>query len=186
MTADTLKELEAATFAGRLAPLPAILQEDDQMDAALADDREQFTHTLAPTPEEQAAGVQSLDLLLYYQRDVVRRLAELEALFGGGDGDASLADVRRKQHRQQVMTLIRDDLRTQWEADSAGQEKPPAWKEPSESALERMANSDERHVRFVNALEAQRAQWVRLRWARRELEIRIAERDRVLAGGRRG
>ena len=97
------------------------------------------------TDVEERAGVDNLDALQAKRRKLVAEFAPLAAKFKGGTTAGS--DSARKRHRAGIAKLI---LAEQFKDQ----------KEPSEAALERMANADARHIDFCENLEKQFAKYV--------------------------
>jgi len=120
----------------------------------------------ARTALESRADVQSLDYLHAKRRRIVAELAPLAALFEGGQ--SPLADAKRKQHR----ALVSRDLLLNMQG--------PKGKEPSETALERMANAHPRHVAFVELLESKRTRYGELMNAKMEVNEQIRNREHCL------
>jgi hypothetical protein len=173
---------ELRTIAGQPVAASPALEYADVEDAALERDVERARHELAMSPLEHRAEVESFEMLLFKQRAIARELAPLDALFGGEQN--AFADARRKQHRQWVASQILAELRAAHEQRQAGEHplsgKDAAFKQPSEAELERLANSDPRHLTWCDNLEQQRAQWSRLSSLFAEYEARIENRRVVL------
>lgn len=118
---------------------------------------------------EYRAETYSLEELQAERREIVKRLAPLELLFGSG-GDRW--DATRKRHRNGVMKVIRNEMFEKWQAMRKGE-----WKEPAEGALERMANSDDRHINFVVETEARFADWMDVKTELDDVNEKIASRE---------
>jgi len=151
--------------AGGLDESTVLAELDEDVDA-LERDGTAYMEALARSELEERASATSLALLHHRRRLVLRELAPLAALFDGGQ--SPLADARRKQHRALVS---REILYTM-----IGRGEPA----PSETALERMANADGRHVRFVELLEAKRVRFVQLKNALSEIQEQIRNRELTL------
>ena len=120
-------------------------------------------------PLEYRAGVDSLEELHIQRREIIKRLAPLELLFGSG-GDRW--DATRKRHRNGVMKLIRNERFEKWQAMKQG-----SWKEPAQNELETAANSDDRHINFVVETEAKFAEWMDIKNELDEVNEKISSRD---------
>src|SRR3982751_2620486 len=88
---------------------------------------------------EAKADVWSLDELQQKRRNFMKEYAPLAAKFKGGA--VAGTDAARKRHRALVAKRILVDRQQSGE------------KEPSEAALERMANADTEHIAFCDNLE---------------------------------
>lgn len=110
---------------------------------------------------EGRADVDSLEALQAERRALLPRFAQLAAKFRGGN--SASADTKRKQHR----ALVGKRILAEWKGD----------KEPSEAALERMANADVEHIAFVEALERDFTEYVLLEYKLTEIKERIESRS---------
>lgn len=89
---------------------------------------------------ESRAECANLEALQEKRRKLVKENAPRAAKFRGGSGNGSPTDAARKRHRAAISKLILD-------------EKFKNTNPPSEVALERMANADDRHIKFCEELE---------------------------------
>lgn len=101
---------------------------------------------LEMTALESRAEIDNLEALQDKRRGLVREYAPLAAKFRGGQVAGS--DAARKRHRAMVSNLILQEMRQRGEKD------------PSETALERMANADKRHIDFCDELEGQFVEFI--------------------------
>lgn len=90
----------------------------------------------APTDLEARMGLESLESLHYERREIIRQLTPLKLLYGSG-GDR--ADAKRKQHRDVIGKLLRQEL--------------PDGSDIAQNRIESMANSDPRHLAFCDELD---------------------------------
>ena len=112
---------------------------------------------LAPEREIEArAGVESLATLQAERRRLLAEFAPLDALFGNNNKGWESA---RKRHRAGIMMLIEGEQGAM-----------------AENKLERLANADPRHVRFVEETEAKQPRWYQLKNELAEIEERIESR----------
>lgn len=109
---------------------------------------------------ESRVGVSSLDAELHLFRQHTDKIAPLAAIFDGGQ--TPLADGMRKQHRAWVGTQL--------------VQEGAAPENVAETKLERMANVDPRHLRYVNALRKLREVYVLLRGDEKRLQARAYDR----------
>lgn len=123
--------------------LDEILGDSLTFDNALIDSGEAYDGGLGKTSLEERAEIPSLTKLHHERRVLARALAPLAALFEGGQNPP--AEAKRKQHRNVVATLI------------AGEQGIDGDK--VETKLERLANSDKRHVQFCDELETLRVKY---------------------------
>lgn len=144
-----------------IADLESILGEQEQMDALFADDPELAAEHLGKTGLEAKAHIPSLEKLHHKRRVLARAMAPLAALFEGGQNAS--AEARRKQHRQVIGTKIA------MEKGITG--------DKIESMLERLANADERHIRFCDDLERLKIKWFQARVALMEVNEEIRDRE---------
>lgn len=147
--------------------LDAILAEQQAFDRMVADSEfgEIASGELGKTRLESRAEIPSLALLHHQRRVLVRALAPLSVLFEG-KGQGSPADARRKQHRHMIATLI---------ATEQGLDG-----DKLESKLERLANSDPRHVAFCGKLDDLRLRYYEGRNALIETMELIRDREESL------
>lgn len=130
-----------------------------------------MTHTVPDTDNalESRADVESLEAMHAERRALLPRFSELAAKFKGGN--SASADTKRKQHR----ALVSKRILAEWKENA----KPDA-KEPSETALERMANADVEHIAFVEKLEREFTEYVLLEYRITEIQERIRNRETCL------
>ena len=114
---------------------------------------------------EARAEVESLEAMQHERRALLPRFATLAAKFKGGN--SASADTKRKQHRALVAKRILAD----WKSDA---------KEPSETALERMANADVEHIQFCETMEREFTEYVLLEYKITEVQERIRNRETCL------
>ncbi len=119
----------------------------------------------ALTALEERAEIRSLEALQADRRVLVAEYAPLAAKFKGGT--TAGADSARKRHRAGIAKLILAD----W---------PKGDKEPSEAALERMANADDRHIDFCEKLENQFAKFLVLENDIADITDQIRDREESL------
>lgn len=120
---------------------------------------------LEQTALESRADVDNLDALQAKRRALVKQYAPLAARFKGGAIAGS--DAARKRHRALVAKRI---LLTQFKDQ----------KEPSEAALERMANADVEHIAFCDKLEADFSRFILLENDIAEVTEQIRNREECL------
>lgn len=120
---------------------------------------------LMQDPLEHRAEVLNLDALQTVRRNLVEQYAPLAAKFKGGAGNGSSSDAARKRHRALIAKSI---LIEQFGGDK---------KEPSETALERMANADPRHIEFCDDLERQFAKFIVLENEIADVNEQIRDRE---------
>lgn len=106
---------------------------------------------------EARAGIENLEELQEERRRLVREFGALDKLFGNRKEGWQAS---RRAHRDGIATTIE---RERGEA-------------LSEAKLERLANADDRHTRFVATTEAQYDRWFELRILISEVEERIESR----------
>lgn len=116
---------------------------------------------------ESKSEVQPKEWLLAKKRELMREFGPLAAMHRA-NGQGTPADAARKRHRALVAKEILDALK------AAGQ------KEPSEAALERMANAHEKHVAFCTQLEADAIRYQILAAEKEEIEYRLRARETEL------
>jgi hypothetical protein len=112
---------------------------------------------------EAKADVWSLDELQQKRRELMKEYAPLAAKFKGGA--VAGTDAARKRHRALVAKRILVDLQQQ--------EK----KEPSEAALERMANADTEHIAYCDKLEAEYTRFIVIENDIQEINEKIRSRE---------
>lgn len=101
---------------------------------------------------ESRAETYSLESLQQKRRDLLRDYAPLAGKFKGGA--VAGTDAARKRHRALVAKRILIELQQDWEKKAKpGVIAVGPFKEPSESALERMANADTEHIEYCQNLE---------------------------------
>ena len=120
--------------------------------------------TLPANGLDDRAGVESLEGLHDERRSLLPRYSELAAKFKGGN--SASADTKRKQHRALVSKRILAD----WKGE----------KEPSEAALERMANGDVEHIAYCEKMEREFTEYVLLDYRITEIQERIRNRETCL------
>lgn len=124
---------------------------------------------LEMTALESRAEIANLEALQAERRKLVKKYAPLAARFKGGSGNGSSSDAARKRHRAGIANLIlREQFREKGEKD------------PSETALERMANADKRHVDFCDELELQFADFLMLENEIADINEQIRNREECL------
>jgi hypothetical protein len=114
----------------------------------------------ARSPLEARAEVDAKEPLLMRKRDIQRELTRLAALHKG-NGQGTPADSARKRHRAMVAKRILTTMQ----------------KEPSEAALERMANADPEHIAFCNDLEMGAVRYQILAAEKEEIDYRLRARE---------
>jgi hypothetical protein len=115
------------------------------------------------TALEAKADVWSLDELQQKRRELLKEYAPLAAKFKGGA--VAGTDAARKRHRALVAKRILIDI----------QQKN--LKEPSEAALERMANADTEHIAYCDRLEAEYTRFIVLDNDIQEINEKIRSRE---------
>ena len=116
---------------------------------------------------ESRAEVESKEALLARLREInleLRPLAKLHRTSGHG----SPADSKRKRHRALISKQILADMKARGE------------KEPSEAALERMANADPEHKAFCEELEAGAERYEILMGEKEDVDYRLRARETEL------
>lgn len=132
--------------------------------------------TLAPRPIESRAEVDSLELLQHARRVLLKDYAPLAAKYKGGRGQGSLADSARKRHRALVMQKILIEMRQEFDKGLKPGVIVGAFKEPSESALERLANAHIDHIAFCQDLEDDVTRFIVLENEVKEIDEKIESR----------
>lgn len=117
------------------------------------------------TELENRASVESLESLHEERRSLLPRFAELAAKFKGGQ--SASADTKRKQHRALVAKRLLASL-------------PAEARDPSEAALERMANADVEHIAFCESIAREFTEYVLLEYKITEIQERIRNRETCL------
>ncbi len=116
---------------------------------------------------ESRAEIQPKEWLLAKKREVVREWTELDAMYKS-NGHGSPSEAARKRHRALISQVILDEIKARNE------------KEPSEAALERMANAHRRHRAFCQRQRAETIRYNVLCKELEELEYRLWARDSEL------
>lgn len=118
---------------------------------------------IAPTDREIRAEIPSLEELQQRRRELMKVYAPLAAKYKGSRGQGSLADSARKRHRALIMQKILVELKQVWDKPTGNPSivRGP-FKEPSESALERMANAHTEHIKFCNDVEKEVQRYILL------------------------
>lgn len=114
----------------------------------------------APTDLEARMGLESLEALHHERREIIRQLTPLKLLYGSG-GDR--ADAKRKQHRDVIGKLLRQEL--------------PDGKDLPQNRIESMANSDPRHLAFCDDLDEKFIKFEYWTNCLNEVDERIAARE---------
>lgn len=134
---------------------------DELMLPGMPDRRYTVLDDVQPDEWESRVGIPALEAELHLQRQLSEQIAPLAAIFDGGQ--APLADGLRKQHRAWVAEqLIREG-------------KAP--ESVAEGKLERLANADPRHIRYVHALRQLREMFALLRGDEKRLAARLQDRN---------
>lgn len=134
-------------------------------------------------PLENRAEVDSLEALQQKRRDLMKRYAPLAAKFKGGA--VAGTDAARKRHRALVAKRILVELRQAFEKGpqqvpskkTAGLMVPAVFDEPSETALERLANADTEHIQYCDKLEADYTRFILLENDIDEIREKIRSRE---------
>lgn len=113
---------------------------------------------------EMRASVDSKEALLARRQTVMEELAPLAAMHKS-NGQGTPADAARKRHRALVAKRILTSI---------------SGKEPSEAALERMANADAEHIAFCEQLEADAVRYQVLAAEKEEIDYRLRARETEL------
>lgn len=127
-------------------------------------------------PIESRAEVDSLEALQHKRRELMKEYAPLAGKFKGGATAGT--DAARKRHRALVAKRILVEQQQAWEAKA----KPGAiavgpFKEPSEAALERLANADTEHIAFCLKLEQEYVRFILLDNDIQEVNEKIRSRE---------
>lgn len=134
------------------------------VEAPRAYGREAVEHEISHL--ESKAEVESKEWLLARKREIMRELAPLAAMHRS-NGQGSPADAARKRHRALMARRILEE----WPQDT---------KEPSEAALERMANAHEDHQAFCDNLQSEATRYHILSTEKEEIEYRLRARETEL------
>ncbi len=121
---------------------------------------------LEMTAVESRADVENLDALQAKRRVLLTQYAPLAARFKGGAIAGS--DAARKRHRALVAKRILIEIKQRGE------------KEPSEAALERMANADTEHIAFCEKLESDFTRFILLENDIADVTEQIRNREECL------
>jgi hypothetical protein len=143
------------------------------------------SHVDTATDLEGRAGVESLERLQTLRREKIKEFAPLAAKFRGGSGQGSSSDAARKRHRALIAQKILVELKQEFERGpktipskkTNGLMVPAVFEQPSETALERMANAHVDHIAFCNQLEKDFTRYVVLENEIDELNERIRSRE---------
>lgn len=135
-------------------------------DTLMASYRADSDGVLEQSALESRADVDNLDALQAKRRALVKQYAPLAARFKGGAVAGS--DAARKRHRALVAKRILIEIKQRGE------------KEPSEAALERMANADLEHIQFCDTLEADFARFIMLENDIADMTEQIRNREECL------
>lgn len=127
-------------------------------------------------PVEARAEVDSLEALQHKRRELLKDYAPLAAKYKGGRGQGSLADSARKRHRALIMQKILIEMKQEWGKNLRPGEVVGVWKEPSESALERLANAHIDHIAFCQDLEDDVTRYIVLENEVKEIDEKIESR----------
>lgn len=135
------------------------------------------------TALEAKADVWSLDELQQKRRELLKEYAPLAAKFKGGATAGT--DAARKRHRALVAKRILVELKQEFEKGpqqvpskkTAGVMVPAVFVEPSEAALERMANADTEHIKFCDQLEREYTRYILLDNDIQEINEKIESRQ---------
>lgn len=131
----------------------------------------------AETDLEGRAGVESLDALHAQRRAKIKEYAPLAAKFRGGAGQGSSSDAARKRHRALIAQKILIEMKQEFDSKLKPGVIVGTFKEPSETALERMANAHIDHIKFCEALEKDFVKYITLDNEINELNERIRSRE---------
>lgn len=132
---------------------------------------------------EHRAEVDSLEALQQRRRELLKDYAPLAAKFKGGATAGT--DAARKRHRALVAKRILVELHQAFEAGpkqvaskkTAGLMVPAVFDEPSEAALERMANADTEHIAYCDKLESEYTRYILLDNDIQEVNEKIRSRE---------
>jgi hypothetical protein len=134
-------------------------------------------------PLENRAEVDSLEALQHRRREKMKAYAPLAAKFKGGATAGT--DAARKRHRALVAKRILVELRQRFDAGpqqvpskkTAGLMVPAVFEEPSETALERMANADTEHIAYCDKLQTEYTRFILLENDIQEINEKIRSRE---------
>lgn len=131
----------------------------------------------APHPKalENRAEVDSLETLQHQRREKMKEYAPLAAKFKGGATAGT--DAARKRHRALVAKRILIDMKEKWGKTLKPGEVVGVWKEPAETALERMANADIEHIAYCDKLESDYTRFILLENDIQEINEKIRSRE---------
>lgn len=116
-----------------------------------------------PKALEHRAEVDSLEALQHRRRALLKDYAPLAAKFKGGA--VAGTDAARKRHRALVAKRLLIEMKQRGEKD------------PSEAALERMANADTEHIAFCDKLEADYTRFIVIENDIQEINEKIRSRE---------
>lgn len=130
-----------------------------------------------PSPKalEERAEIDSLEILQAERRKLLKDYAPLAAKFKGGATAGT--DAARKRHRALVAKRILADMKENWGKTLRPGEVVGVWKEPAETALERMANADIEHIAFCEKLESDYMRFILLENDIQEVNEKIRSRE---------
>lgn len=136
-----------------------------------------------PKALENRAEVDSLEVLQAKRRALLKDYAPLAAKFKGGATAGT--DAARKRHRALVAKRVLIELRQAFDKGpqqvpskkTAGLMVPAVFDEPSEVALERMANADTEHVAYCEKLESEYMRYILLDNDIAEVNEKIRSRE---------
>lgn len=141
---------------------------------------------IEPKALEHRAEVDSLEALQQQRRNLLKDYAPLAAKFKGGATAGT--DAARKRHRALVAKRILVELRQAFEKGPTmlpskktigliGLMVPSVFDEPSETALERMANADTEHIAYCDKLENEYTRFIVLENDIQEVNEKIRSRE---------
>lgn len=130
---------------------------------------------IEPKALEHRAEVDSLEVLQHQRRQKMQEYAPLAGKFKGGATAGT--DAARKRHRALVAKRILNDMKEKWGKTLKPGEVVGIWKEPAETALERMANADIEHIAFCEKLESDYTRFILLENDIQEINEKIRSRE---------
>lgn len=138
---------------------------------------------IEPKAIEHRAEVDSLDALQHKRRTLMAEYAPLAGKFKGGATAGT--DAARKRHRALVAKRVLVELRQEFEKGpkqvpskkTTGLMVPAVFEEPSETALERMANADTEHIAYCDKLEKEYTRFIVLENDIQEINEKIRSRE---------
>lgn len=138
---------------------------------------------IEPKPIEHRAEVDSLEALQHKRRELMKEYAPLAGKFKGGATAGT--DAARKRHRALVAKRVLVELRQEFERGpkmvpskkTTGLMVPAVFEEPSEAALERMANADTEHIAYCDNLEKEYTRFIVLENDIQEINEKIRSRE---------